>query len=93
MIRTAFAIAAALAVLCFDAPSSEAQIVGDAPWCAVFPTGAGNVEHDCEYYTVQECVPNVIAGNRGSCVMNPAYRAPPPRYVYSKHHWRHYRRY
>jgi hypothetical protein len=31
---------------------------------------------DCRYRTVEECVPNVIAGNRGFCNLNP--RGPGP---------------
>ena len=91
MMGIAFAAAAAAAVLCFDAPSSHAQIIGDAPWCAVYPTGAGNIERDCEYYSVRECAPNVLGGNRGSCEMNPAYRVPPPRYGHPRRYRHRYR--
>jgi hypothetical protein len=44
---------------------------GDAPWCAVLSIGAGEVWWDCEYRTVGECAPNVVAGNRGFCNLNP----------------------
>jgi hypothetical protein len=53
----------------FDVPLSYA--FGDAPWCAVLSIGSGEVYWDCEYRTVEECAPNVVAGNRGFCNLNP----------------------
>jgi hypothetical protein len=44
---------------------------GDAPWCAVINLGMGDIAWDCRYRTVEQCVPNVIAGNRGFCNLNP----------------------
>lgn len=78
------------AVLCLQAPASYA--FGDAPWCAVIELGTGSVYWDCQYRTVEECVPNVLAGNRGSCTQNPA---PGPGYSASRawHPPRHHRRY
>jgi hypothetical protein len=52
----------------FGAPGSHAA--GHAPWCAVVNLGMGDVSWDCRYRTVEECVPNVIAGNRGFCNLN-----------------------
>jgi hypothetical protein len=63
------AVAGVAAAMCFDAPASLAS--GDAPWCAVISLGTGEVYWDCRYRTVEECVPNVIAGNRGFCNVNP----------------------
>ena len=61
---------ATLAVaMCFDLPIGWA--FGDAPWCAVTEGGDGDVHWDCEYRSVEECAPNVIAGNRGFCNVNP----------------------
>ena len=57
--------AGAAAVSAFDVPASFA--FGNAPWCAVVNLGMGDVYWDCQYRTVEECVPNVIAGNRGFC--------------------------
>ena len=37
--------------------------------------GKGAAAWDCEYETVEECLPSVTYGNRGSCVPNP-YAAP-----------------
>ena len=44
---------------------------GDAPWCAVTEVGDGDGQWDCQYETVEECVPAVQAGNRGDCNSNP----------------------
>src|ERR1019366_8811019 len=74
IIRLMLAVAALTAALCLNVPASQAY--GDAPWCAVVSIGAGDVEWDCHYYSVEECVPNVLAGNRGFCNHNPAWHAP-----------------
>lgn len=50
--------------------ASVGHASGDAPWCAVINLGMGDVSWDCRYRTVEECVPNVIAGNRGFCNLN-----------------------
>ena len=63
------ATAAFAAGMAFDVPESRA--FGDAPWCAVIEIGEGEVYWDCQYRTVEECVPNVLAGNRGFCNVNP----------------------
>jgi hypothetical protein len=65
---TAFA---ALAVLtCVQVRSGHAQYYGDARWC-VLQIGTGAVVWHCYYRTAEECTPNVVAGNRGSCNLNP----------------------
>ena len=38
----------------------------------VVDVGWGDVIWDCHYRSVEECRPNVIAGNRGFCNHNPA---------------------
>jgi hypothetical protein len=46
----------------------------EAPWCAVINLGPGGGDYwDCRYATLEACVPNVIAGNRGHCNMNPRF--------------------
>jgi hypothetical protein len=50
--------------------TSSSRAYGDAPWCAVTNL-KGDVYWDCQYRTVEECVPNVIAGSRGFCNLNP----------------------
>lgn len=79
--------AALAAAVCLEAPAAHA--FGDAPWCAMIEGGDGAVYFDCQYQTVEECVPNILAGNRGSCNVNPwpgpqaapAYRPIPRRHV------------
>jgi hypothetical protein len=60
IIKLMTATAALAAATCFDIPSSQA--FGDAPWCAVTERGDGDVHWDCEYHSVEECVPNVPKG-------------------------------
>jgi hypothetical protein len=75
------------AALGFHVPASFAY--GDAPWCAVINLGTGDVEWQCYYRTVEECAPNVVAGNRGFCNLNP-YGPGPAQAAYAprrkKHH-------
>ena len=51
--------------------SSSSRAYGDAPWCSVINL-QGDVYWNCQYRTVEECAPNVVAGNRGFCALNPA---------------------
>ena len=75
IMRVMIAAATAAAATGIDLPSSFA--FGNAPWCAVISLGTGSVYWDCQYRSVEECAPNVVAGNRGFCQMNP-YGAGPP---------------
>jgi hypothetical protein len=70
------AVAAAVAGMAgLMTPASAYFVAGpEAPWCAVVNIGQGNVQWDCSYASVEACRPNVIAGNRGFCNPNPAYR-------------------
>jgi hypothetical protein len=43
----------------------------EAPWCAVISEGYW----DCQYRSIEECRPNVLAGNRGWCNPSPYYVA------------------
>ena len=79
---------AAAAVAVFRVPASFA--FGDAPWCAVTSLGRGDVHWDCQYRTVEECVPNVIAGNRGFCNLNPYGPGPTAVAVPLKRHYKHH---
>lgn len=88
MMRIVCAFAGAAALLFATIPSSWA-LSGDAPWCAVVEVGAGEVEWDCHYQTVEQCAPNVVAGNRGFCNLNPYYVPPAVRgrgKPYARHH-------
>jgi hypothetical protein len=101
MTRIGFAIATGLALMSLGVSPSQAQYSGDAPWCAVVSIGTGGIHYDCYYYTVEACVPNVLAGNRGFCAMNPyysssraamgpaVYGAPAPRYRHYPHKHAH----
>jgi hypothetical protein len=51
---------AAVAALIFEMSPSHAAYIGNAPWCAVVNTGAGNIEWDCEYGSIETCRPNVM---------------------------------
>ena len=70
---SAATVTIAVALICFNVSPSRAQYFGDAPWCAVINIGSGSVHWDCQYQTVEACVPNVLAGNRGFCGLNPYY--------------------
>jgi hypothetical protein len=81
--------AAVAAGTSFDVTASRAGTIGNAPWCAVQNLGAGDVVWDCEFLTIEQCKPEVIAGNGGFCNMNPAW---PPYSFYPPpaHHRRHH---
>ena len=70
MMRLFLALAVVMAAMSFETDPVRAS---EAPWCAVVSSGPGSVYWDCRYRTVEECVPNVIAGNRGFCNQNPRY--------------------
>jgi hypothetical protein len=82
--RLALAAAGFSAVLGFGVPAADAGSFGNAPWCAVQNLGAGDVVWDCQYRSVAECQPQVIAGNRGFCNINPSY-VPPVGATSAKH--------
>jgi hypothetical protein len=51
----------------------------EAPWCAVQPMGPdGGLIEDCRFWTLEQCIPEVIAGNRGTCGQNPRWQGPWP---------------
>ena len=64
-------VAATLASLAFG-PQPAAADYHEAPWCAVIGMGKG-VYWDCQYGSFEECRPNVLAGNRGWCNINPYF--------------------
>jgi hypothetical protein len=81
------------AVLLLAATAASHALSGDAPWCAVVEIGAGEVEWDCHYQTVEQCAPHVVAGNRGFCNLNPYYvpSVPAPPRHGRRHRPRHWR--
>jgi hypothetical protein len=78
MNRILLLIGAAAAALSFGILPGQAAYIGNAPWCAVVNVGAGDLEWDCEYGSIETCRPNVIAGNRGFCQLNPYFSPGPP---------------
>jgi Protein of unknown function (DUF3551) len=56
-------------------------------WCAESNAGWWTIR-DCSYMTLQQCIPYVIAGNRGFCNLNPDYTGPPAarHKAHRKHH-------
>ena len=81
--RIGLVTGAALAALLCDISASQAysDLYRRFPWCAVQSMGFGTVQRSCYYQTFEQCVPNVIAGNRGTCEPNNyywAYRAAHP---------------
>ena len=86
--RTIFvAISAVAAVGFFGLQSAEAY---NAPWCAVTNYGNGSMYWDCQYSSIEQCRPNVLAGNRGWCNPNPYFvpYAGTPNKHYRKRHAR-----
>jgi hypothetical protein len=70
-------IAAAVlaATACFDVTPGQAEGWRQQPWCAVIEYDE-DATWDCSYRTFAECYPNVIAGTKGFCNLNP--RGPGP---------------
>jgi hypothetical protein len=69
--RLVLAVVVSAAALYFNVTVSRA--FADAPWCAVTNKGTGNMYWDCQYNSLDACVPNVVSGNRGFCNVNPAF--------------------
>ncbi len=88
MPRILMAAAAILAILFYDGRAAQAY-TGNAPWCAVHNIGWGDVEWDCEFYSIEQCRPEILSGNRGFCSPNPYYRAPARRYTPRHRRYRH----
>ena len=86
---TRILLTAAVAMLAMTIAQRPAQAHGEKPWCAVI-NGGGDIHMECEYNSVQECAPNVVAGNRGSCAPNPYYTGPAPRRAAPRHRGRQY---
>jgi hypothetical protein len=45
-----------------------------AAWCARVNTGAGRVQENCIFNSIEACRRTVLSGNRGFCTRNPAFR-------------------
>jgi hypothetical protein len=93
MMRIAVSIATLSVIFGCGVSSGRAGTYGYAPWCAVTSLGGGDMDWDCEYASVAQCSPAVIAGNRGFCSMNPYFvpgYPPSPPSPYAKHHRHRY---
>src|SRR5262245_66599692 len=66
MTRLIFAAIAALAGVFFGPPPATAQ----APWCAVITVDNSTVYWDCQYSSLEQCLPNVLAVNCGWCYID-----------------------
>jgi hypothetical protein len=90
MVKTLiFAAAALAAAMGLNIPAADAATWRENPWCAVIDYGDGGVTWECNYRTFDECYPNVLAGNKGSCNLNPAGPGPQaatPAAPRKKHH-------
>ncbi len=82
MTKFVCALAVIIALIALDQRPTQAH---GAPWCAVVNEGLGDMHWDCQYQSIEQCYPHVIAGNRGFCNPNPAYQGEPRR----KHAHRH----
>jgi hypothetical protein len=76
MTRSIFLAGVALISVSISPLNAEAS---EALWCAVISRSDGDVNWDCTYRSVEECRPNVIAGNgnRGFCNPSSYYVANP----------------
>ena len=68
-------ILATIAALAVGASSVYSQQKRRLPGCAVITIGEDSVYWDCRYSSIEQCRPNVLAGNRGFCNPNPYYAA------------------
>ena len=73
MTRVLLSGALAIASLAFVVQPAKAY---EAPWCAIINTGL-DVHWDCQYQSLEQCYPTVLAGNRGFCNPNPYFVAQP----------------
>jgi hypothetical protein len=73
MMRPVLMAAVFLTALSFNPVSAQAGYYGEGPWCATVSVGRGAISEDCHYRSIEECRPNVIAGNRGFCTQNPRW--------------------
>ena len=72
MLRNILAAAAFVAVFVASASTARAA---EGPWCALLNFGS-DVSEDCQYRTLEECLPAVTSGFRGFCNHNPRWQGP-----------------
>ena len=81
--RIMLAAAVFIAVMAVDLRPARAY--GDGPWCAAVVMGH-SVVRDCHYRTFEECYPNILGGNRGSCEPNAYWYGRDPKAEKPKKH-------
>jgi hypothetical protein len=69
--RTLLVIAVAATALLFGTRAGQAY---EGPWCAQYTIGADAFEENCSMRSFEQCLQEVLAGNRGTCVRNLRYR-------------------
>jgi Protein of unknown function (DUF3551) len=69
----------AAAVIAFLSADARPVHAAEGPWCANISLGTGSVYEDCQYSSFEACRPNVLAGNRGFCNVNPRWAGPAPK--------------
>jgi hypothetical protein len=74
MTRTIAIASAALVAISFEARLAE---VREGPWCAVLNFG-NDVAEDCQYRSLEECLPAVTTGFRGFCNHNHRWQPAEP---------------
>ena len=77
---------AALTLAAMSLAPQPASASGNSPWCANITLGEDAFYEDCRYNSFEECRPNVLAGNRGFCNVNPAYVGPTKRVAKARAH-------
>ena len=75
MTRTIPLAAILLAGLALSAQPARAE--GTSRWCAVYSVSGGNVREDCNYRSIEECRKHIVAGDRGTCNLNPRFTGDP----------------
>jgi uncharacterized protein DUF3551 len=52
-----------------------AKARGAHAWCARTNTGAGRIQENCGFNSIESCRRWILGGNRGFCSPNPAYES------------------
>lgn len=71
--RAAF-LSGALIVATLSGGQEPANARGTGAWCARTNTGAGRVQENCGFKSIEACRRWVTSGNRGFCTPDPAFR-------------------
>ena len=85
MSRLLVAAAFAAAILIANIPARAAE----GPWCALLNMGS-DLSEECQYQTLEQCLPAVTSGFRGFCNPNPRYHGVQEPRVRRKHLSRQY---